>query len=127
MNGMSSAAVISLRSAAVDKAMEEDEVYALSLVETHEHTVHAAADQPGGQRFKTRTLLVGDQEIHTARAVPLKFAAGSYVHFPPVIAGFVGADHTAALLAGDSAGGRGVTSAEKRDQRSFDPRRLMLV
>ncbi|MCO6451853.1 MAG: DUF4445 domain-containing protein [Caldilineales bacterium] len=34
-----------------------------------------------------------------ARDVGLKLAAGAYVHFPPNIAGFVGSDHIAMLLA----------------------------
>jgi uncharacterized 2Fe-2S/4Fe-4S cluster protein (DUF4445 family) len=37
-----------------------------------------------------------------ARDLGLKMAPGAYVHFPPVIAGFIGADHIATLLAADS-------------------------
>ncbi|MFC1900978.1 ASKHA domain-containing protein [Chloroflexota bacterium] len=37
-----------------------------------------------------------------ARDLGLKIAPGGYVHFPPVIAGFIGSDHIATLLAADS-------------------------
>ena len=37
-----------------------------------------------------------------ARDLGMKIAPGAYVHFLPVIAGFIGADHVAALLAADS-------------------------
>jgi len=39
-----------------------------------------------------------------ARDLGLKIAPGAYIHFPPVIAGFIGADHTATLLAAESPG-----------------------
>lgn len=37
-----------------------------------------------------------------AREIGLNIARGAYVHFPPVIAGFVGSDHVAMLLANNS-------------------------
>ncbi len=37
-----------------------------------------------------------------AREIGLTIARGGYVHFPPVIAGFVGSDHVAMLLANNS-------------------------
>ncbi|MFC2070945.1 2Fe-2S iron-sulfur cluster-binding protein, partial [Chloroflexota bacterium] len=37
-----------------------------------------------------------------ARDLGLKIAPGAYIHFPPVIAGFIGADHVATLLATNS-------------------------
>jgi len=36
-----------------------------------------------------------------ARELGLSIAPGAYIHFPPVIAGFVGADHVAMLVAND--------------------------
>ncbi|MFC1921600.1 ASKHA domain-containing protein [Chloroflexota bacterium] len=37
-----------------------------------------------------------------ARDLGLKISPGAYVHFPPIIAGFIGSDHIATLLAADS-------------------------
>lgn len=46
-----------------------------------------------------------------ARELGLHFAPGAYVHFLPNIAGYVGADHTAMILATELAGKIGVTLA----------------
>jgi len=37
-----------------------------------------------------------------ARELGIRIAPGAYIHFPPIVAGFIGSDHTAALLATDS-------------------------
>ncbi len=42
-----------------------------------------------------------------ARDLGLRIAQGAYVHFPPVIAGFIGADHVATLLAAESSAADG--------------------
>jgi uncharacterized 2Fe-2S/4Fe-4S cluster protein (DUF4445 family) len=44
-----------------------------------------------------------------ARELGLHISPGAYIHFPPVIAGFVGSDHTAMLLATDSRQAEGLT------------------
>jgi uncharacterized 2Fe-2S/4Fe-4S cluster protein (DUF4445 family) len=44
-----------------------------------------------------------------ARDLGLKIAPGAYVHCPPVIAGFIGSDHVATLLAADSSYENGTT------------------
>jgi uncharacterized 2Fe-2S/4Fe-4S cluster protein (DUF4445 family) len=37
-----------------------------------------------------------------ARELGIHIAPGAYIHFPPIVAGFIGSDHTAMLLATDS-------------------------
>lgn len=43
-----------------------------------------------------------------ARSLGLNLATGAYVHLPPIVAGFVGADHVAVLLATGAAAADGV-------------------
>jgi uncharacterized 2Fe-2S/4Fe-4S cluster protein (DUF4445 family) len=54
---------------------------------------------------------VGGSVLVRAKEIGLKLAPGAYVYLPPNIAGYVGADHSAMLLATGFTGARGPTLA----------------